>query len=129
VPDVGDFPGSEEIPGTGGERVAGTDRWTFTADRDKIRDLLTSGDGPIGKSMLRLVLKAEGSAKHRCPVDTGRLRGSITHRVEQEENAVVGVVGTNVEYAPYVEFGTERTAPSAFLRGGVDEAVRTLGGP
>ena len=37
-----------------------------------------------------------------CPVDTGRLRGSITSTVEGNS----AVIGTNVEYAPYVEFGT-----------------------
>ena len=37
-----------------------------------------------------------------CPVDTGRLKGSITSKVEGNS----AVIGTNVEYAPYVEFGT-----------------------
>lgn len=42
---------------------------------------------------------AEGYAKENCPVDTGRLRNSITHQtVEKDE-----YIGTNVEYAPYVE--------------------------
>ena len=49
----------------------------------------------------------EGSAKRLCPVDTGHLRGSI-HIMKE---AIPGkdmkaIVGTNVEYAPYVEFGT-----------------------
>ncbi len=49
----------------------------------------------------------EGSAKRLCPVDTGNLRGSI-HVMKQ---AIPGkdmkaTIGTNVEYAPYVEFGT-----------------------
>ena len=35
-------------------------------------------------------------------VDTGRLRNSITKAVEDQ----TVYVGTNVEYAPYVEFGT-----------------------
>lgn len=37
-----------------------------------------------------------------CPVDTGRLRGSITSNVEGNHVDI----GTNVEYAPHVEFGT-----------------------
>lgn len=40
-------------------------------------------------------------AKEDCPVDTGRLRASIDHAVEGED----AYIGTNVEYAPYVEFG------------------------
>ena len=46
-------------------------------------------------------LTAEGYAKKETPVDTGRLRNSISHA--KDENAVY--IGTNVEYAPYVELG------------------------
>lgn len=45
---------------------------------------------------------AERHAKALTPVDTGRLRTSMSH-------AAVGdsaYIGTNVEYGPYVEFGT-----------------------
>ena len=44
----------------------------------------------------------ENSAKQNCPANTGQLRQSIKHKV----NGSVGVIGTNVEYAPYVEIGT-----------------------
>lgn len=44
--------------------------------------------------------EAEGYAKDDCPVDTGRLRNSITHEVVDMDV----YIGTNVEYAPYVEF-------------------------
>lgn len=44
----------------------------------------------------------EGTAKTLCPVDDGQLRQSITHEVKPQ----VGIIGTNVEYAPYVEIGT-----------------------
>ena len=58
-------------------------------------------------------LKAEGYAKKLCPVGTvestgkkgyrgGTLRNSITHTVDGDTVAV----GSNVEYAPYVELGT-----------------------
>lgn len=46
--------------------------------------------------------KAETYAKKLCPVDTGRLRNSITHQ-QYDDNTEV--VGTNVEYGPYVELG------------------------
>ena len=48
----------------------------------------------------------EGSAKRLCPVDTGHLRGSIHVMKEATPNNMKAIVGTNVEYAPYVEFGT-----------------------
>lgn len=47
---------------------------------------------------------AEGYAKLLCPEDTGTLRNSITHQVDAGENAVY--IGSNSEYAAYVECGT-----------------------
>jgi HK97 gp10 family phage protein len=46
----------------------------------------------------------EGSAKDIVPVDTGNLKGSIVHKVNESDLSVT--IGTNVEYAPYIEFGT-----------------------
>jgi HK97 gp10 family phage protein len=43
-------------------------------------------------------------------VDTGRLRASITHRLTSViGKAAMAEVGTNVEYGPYLEFGTSRS--------------------
>lgn len=60
--------------------------------------------------------EAEGYAKEDCPVDTGRLRNSIAHAVVDSEKAVY--IGTNVEYAPYVEYRDARhtTGKAHFLR-------------
>lgn len=52
--------------------------------------------------LTKACLLVENYAKINCPVDTGQLRQSITHQVVDQ----TGVVGTNVEYAPYVEYGT-----------------------
>ena len=51
-------------------------------------------------------MTAETYAKQDCPVDTGRLRNSIAHAVNEAEKAAY--IGTNVEYAPYQEMGTAR---------------------
>ena len=70
---------------------------------DKLRlklDSFTQSD--IEKALNKSCLAVENEAKKQCPVDTGDLRNSITHEVEDN----VGYVGTNKEYAPYVEFGT-----------------------
>lgn len=58
-------------------------------------------------------MTAERHAKKDAPVDTGRLRNSIAHEVVDSEAAVY--IGTNVEYAPYVELGTSRMAARPFL--------------
>lgn len=52
-------------------------------------------------------LVAEGYAKKATPVDTGNLRNSISHKVTEDAS----YIGTNTEYAPYVEFGTGKYYP------------------
>lgn len=47
-----------------------------------------------------------GQAKELAPVDKGQLAGSIHMQVKDTGKAIEGRVYTNVEYAPYVEFGT-----------------------
>ncbi len=54
-------------------------------------------------------LTAEGFAKLMCPVDTGNLHNSITHQVNSGEPAVY--IGSNSEYAAYVELGTGKYYP------------------
>lgn len=68
-----------------------------------IRDL--RGDEFL-QGMRDVTLMLQRSAKINTPVDTGRLRASITPEVEMAGDTVEGIVGTNVKYAPYVEFGT-----------------------
>lgn len=51
---------------------------------------------------------AEGYAKKLCPVDTGNLRNSITHMIDEQEPAAI--IGTNNEYAAYVCLGTGKYA-------------------
>ena len=47
--------------------------------------------------------KAADYAAGLAPVDTSNLKQHITSEVSKDEKAVY--IGTNVEYAPYVEFG------------------------
>ena len=54
-------------------------------------------------AMVDTVTTIEKYAKHRCPVDTGNLRSSITPEVDGFKE---GSVGTNVEYAMPVEYGS-----------------------
>ena len=56
----------------------------------------------VNKALTESCLLVESDAKQLVPVDTGRLKSSIQSKVEGD----TGTVGTNVEYAPYVEFGT-----------------------
>jgi HK97 gp10 family phage protein len=66
----------------------------------------------LGKAVRDLVLIVEAKAKELCPVDTGKLRASITPVIQSWAQAYVG---TNTEYAPYVEFGTKHSPAQPFL--------------
>lgn len=74
----------------------------------EIADNSKEVSGAIHAALLRglekIGLVAEGYAKKLCPVDTGNLRNSITHVVDEQEPAAI--IGTDNEYAAYVELGT-----------------------
>lgn len=66
-----------------------------------------------------LGIEAEGNAVTEITdlgaVDTGRLRGSISHATDDD----AAYIGSNVEYAPYVELGTYKMAARPFLRNAI----------
>ena len=70
--------------------------------KDNTQEVLSALEKAIERGLEAIGLTAEGHAKKNTPVDTGRLRNSIAHTVE--DNAAY--IGTNVEYAPYVELGS-----------------------
>lgn len=61
---------------------------------------------PMENAMRKATLIVERDAKRYAPVDTGRLRSSITPQVVTQSKTVKGIVGSNVVYAPFVEDGT-----------------------
>ncbi len=64
----------------------------------------------------------EREARRICPYETGNLRSSIHTEVRQERKEVTAVIGTNVEYAKYVEYGTSNPnyPVQPFLRPALD---------
>ena len=68
----------------------------------------------IEQALTAIGLTAESYAKRDCPVDTGRLRNSITNAVEVGERSVY--IGSNVEYAAFVELGTSRMKARPYLK-------------
>jgi len=60
--------------------------------------------------------REEESVKGEMPrVQTGRLRGSITHALRRDMFGSSVEIGTNVSYAKAVEMGTSQTWPHPFL--------------
>lgn len=84
---------------------------------DNSQDVLKNLNSAATKVLTMIGMKAEGYAKKLCPVGTpestgikgyrgGTLRNSISFRVDDRGNNKSMQIGSNVEYAPYVELGT-----------------------
>lgn len=58
----------------------------------------------LEQGLTKACLIVEGEAKKKAPARDGQLRQSITHEVDKESST--GYIGSNLEYAPYVEIGT-----------------------
>ncbi len=71
----------------------------------KLEFLGGNADAAIDRGLAIGAQRVKSTAKQICSVDTGRLKGSIeSHQIGKHAYSV----GTNVEYAAYVEFGTGR---------------------
>ena len=86
---------------------------------DNSKEVLEAMQQAEVRALEKCGLTAEGYAKRLCPVDTGNLRNSITHTVDDGEPAAY--IGTNVEYAPYVCLGTIHTKAQPFLKPAVND--------
>lgn len=96
-------------------------------ENNNIPEVLEALDEATEKVLTMIGIKAEKYAKARCPVGTpestgwtdkngvrhpnkgyrgGTLRNSITFVVESKGDTGSVSIGSNVEYAPYVELGT-----------------------
>lgn len=89
--------------------------------------------GPRTRDRTKLVIKKvaldiEANAKQIAPVDTGNLKSSIGHsdlRLLSVNHMVVDV-GPTANYGQYVELGTSRQAPQAFMGPSADRFAPTF---
>lgn len=115
---------------------------------DDTQKVLTTADGAIEKALNEIGLTMErGAKKYEKRVDTGLLRNSITYALDgsgahaaeyQADKGGKGgryhgttpseggrkravYVGTNVEYAPFIEKGTSKMKATPFLMPAVNE--------
>lgn len=119
-------PSGGQIAGAGrrkGEWV-GWDEGLTDADRENLQviadhtdEVIASLGIAIARGLEAIGIEAESDAAAICPVDTGRLRNSITHTIDDDGKAAI--VGTNVSYAIYVH--ENRTHPQRFLTDAVNQ--------
>ena len=85
--------------------------------KDYSKEVLAALEKGIKNGLEAIGLTAETYAKKETPVDTGRLRNSISYAVDGE----AAYIGTNVEYAPYLELGTKKIAAHHYLKRAVTD--------
>lgn len=73
--------------------------------------IAAAGEGNAVREVTRLVYDTPPSPSY---VRTGNLRNSLKGKYVKEELAAY--IGTNLEYAPYVEFGNRHTKEKPYLR-------------
>lgn len=77
----------------------------------EIEALTTERAEKIARGVAKAGEEVCGEAKANAPVDTGRLRDSITAKAEGN----TAIIGTNVEYAMYQELGTYKMHAQPYL--------------
>lgn len=82
---------------------------------DHSEDVKAELNRKIALALSKVGFRAEDHVKALAPVDTGRLRGSITHLVDDRSVTI----GTNVEYGKYQELGTSKMEAQPFLEPGI----------
>ena len=91
---------------------------------DNSAEILKAFEQATARGLEKIGLTAEGYAKSNAPVDTGRLRNSITHEVDGQDV----YIGSNVEYAVFVELSTVKTKAQPFLKPAATEHSGTYKG-
>lgn len=72
--------------------------------QDNSKEISTEIKAALLRGLEKIGLVAEEYAKKLCPVDTGNLRDSITHMIDEQEPAAI--IGTDSDDGAYVELGT-----------------------
>lgn len=79
----------------------------------KIKDYEVEKLDEVKEIVAASAVTIESNAIARTPVDTGNLKGSINTRIY--DDGLSASIGTPIEYAPYVEYGTRRAKAQPFL--------------
>lgn len=82
-------------------------------DKNDIGEAKRISDEAVKRALKNWGQAYEDHAKTYAPVDTGRLRNSITHKPQGNNTEVVQ---TNVEYAIYQEMGTSKMRAQPYMR-------------
>jgi len=76
-------------------------------------------DKAVERALTKATIIVDESAKQNAPIDTGRLRASISFEVDVP--AKEATIGSNLIYARRIEFGHSKKAPEGYLRPALKE--------
>lgn len=83
---------------------------------EKFKKISREVSNDLEQALVTGALRVERDAKKNAPVDTGRLRSSISSRLfDDEDGNPVAEIGTNTVYAVAVEYGTTKQSAQPFL--------------
>lgn len=77
--------------------MANNARIEVSLTSSKVKDVVAALGDQLEAALEAIGTQIENYAKEECPTVTGRLKNSLTHVVDLNENAVIA--GSNVEYA------------------------------
>lgn len=100
-------------------KVLGLDR-----SRRALSAVLRAEKAAVGPALAAVGQYAVTEIQKRAPLLTGRLRRSYTYEVDPNGRWVD--VLSNVEYAPYQEFGTRFISGTPHVRPGIDATLRVV---
>lgn len=107
----------------------------FVDNSEKVKaDVLKQRD----IALVEAAIAVQGECVVRCPIETGRLKGSIGYitgsgargggeeTVQGNPASGEAVIGTNVEYAAHVEYGTKFQPAQSYMRTGFDASRKSV---
>lgn len=95
-------------------------RWSgLDAFAESLRRFGEEAEQELEREMEVIAARWAAEARRRVPVETGALGATLLHESGRQGSEFFAAVGSNQEYAPHIEFGTE------WIAGGAVKAIGT----
>ena len=95
---------------------------TYESNIDKV---ISSLDKAQNEALKKIGMLVQAESQNKAPIDSGRLKQSITNQVNESEKSVE--VGTNVEYAEWVHDGSSKHGDgNPFIKDSVMSNIDTI---
>ncbi len=93
----------------------------YESNLDNVKKAL---DKAQNEALTKIGMLVQAESQVNAPVDSGRLKQSITNQVNESDKSVE--VGTNVEYAVWVHEGTSKQEAQPFIKDAVMNNINKI---